>query len=222
MTQKRKSRNERTDSYNKNIATEARTGIDRFQPPAKRHQMTVICYRDLLSALSDALLLRILAFLDERNTLVLSRVSKRFGRITSNSQLWQLHYYHRFILPRAHSIPGFLIASTREFENIHGGGQKYIRADRGSRRQEPAQGSKGIAMTNCPAGAVDWKEQFILRHGWARKRGGQSKIQARNIVQGVTATEWQPLNKVMNRLFLPYIERTMVSVVPNEMTNEAS
>ncbi|EQL02906.1 F-box domain containing protein [Ophiocordyceps sinensis CO18] len=72
--------------------------------PAKRHRVSS---RDVLSTLSDELVVRILSFMEECVLLAISPVSRRFHRIASDSQLWRRHYYRRFILPRAHRIPGF-------------------------------------------------------------------------------------------------------------------
>ncbi|KAK4171282.1 hypothetical protein QBC36DRAFT_99993 [Triangularia setosa] len=63
--------------------------------------------RDLISPLSDELLLRILSFLSLKQLLGVSPVSHRFYTLACDSQLWKSLYYRRFILPRARLIPGF-------------------------------------------------------------------------------------------------------------------
>ena len=110
-------------------------------PPAKRR-------RDIFSTLSDELLVRVLSYMDERTLLAIAPVSRRFHRVTADSQLWRPHYYRRFILPRAHRIPGF-------------------------RRRRPHKSAP-------PDEAVDWKQQYRLRHNWARGRCAVDEVPVRH------------------------------------------
>ncbi len=62
---------------------------------------------DLLTGLSDELLVRILSFLSLDHLLAVAPVSRRLSRLAADSQLWKSLYYGRFVLPRAMRIPGF-------------------------------------------------------------------------------------------------------------------
>ncbi|KAI9163716.1 hypothetical protein HJFPF1_05338 [Paramyrothecium foliicola] len=123
---------------------------------------------DVISTLSDELLVRILSFMDEKTLLDISSVSRRFNRITADSQLWRPHFYRRFILPRAHRIPGFRTGATTTSTRLHYSRNASIWADGGFGRRgglvDPADTSMNFAD------AVDWKKQYKLRHNWARGR----------------------------------------------------
>ncbi|OAQ58828.1 F-box domain-containing protein [Pochonia chlamydosporia 170] len=157
--------------------------------------------RDIISALSDELLIRVLSFLDEKALLGISSVSKRFNRITADSQLWRPHYYRRFILPRAHMIPGFRTGSTRSSSKLRYSASKTIWADGGwGRRGGFVAGQSEIVNTTGPQESVDWKKQYKLRDNWARGRCAVEEVQVRDIERDTPAAEWQTLVKVVDGL----------------------
>ncbi|KAK4224928.1 F-box only protein 15 [Podospora fimiseda] len=94
--------------------------------------------KDLLSHLSDEILLRILSFLSPPYLLALAPVSHRFYTLTSDSHLWKALYYNNFVLPRALRIPGFR----------DGGFARGFIGEEG-----------GVIM--------DWKKHYKVRHKWA-------------------------------------------------------
>ncbi|PHH73141.1 hypothetical protein CDD82_5627 [Ophiocordyceps australis] len=112
---------------------EARTKRRRASGADHGHHAT-----DPLSRLSDELVLRVLSFLDERGLVEVSPVSRRLHRITSDSQLWKAHFYHRFIKPRTRGTHGM--------------------AGRASAK----------TWWRRTSDAVDWKRQYRLRHNWQR------------------------------------------------------
>ncbi|KAL2150112.1 hypothetical protein VTH82DRAFT_7788 [Thermothelomyces myriococcoides] len=138
--------------------------------------------RDLLSPLSDELLLRILSFLPLRHLLAVAPVSRRFYRLSSDSQLWKALYYARFVLPRAMRIPGF----RRDVSGNGGGGGGHKLHYAGWGRGVSSR--PGLLGTGTGAGTwteaeqeeqqqqqhstkwqrVDWKRQYKIRHNWAR------------------------------------------------------
>ncbi|TWU71349.1 hypothetical protein ED733_002840 [Metarhizium rileyi] len=155
---------------------------------------------DNTSTLSDELLIRILSFLDEKTLLSVSPVSRRFNRISSDSQLWRPHYYHRFILPRAHMIPGFRTGSTRSSSKLRYSTAKTIWADGGwGRRGSFVSEAKETAST-APREFVDWKMQYKLRHNWARGTCAVDEVQVRGIERDTPAAEWQTMVKVVDGL----------------------
>ncbi|KAI1825854.1 hypothetical protein F4861DRAFT_154252 [Xylaria intraflava] len=130
---------------------------------------------DLLSPLSDELLVRILSFLPLHDLLNLSPVSGRFYHLSGDSQIWKRLYYLRFVLPRALRLPGFQNASARD------GKLQYS-----SRQAIWADGRKGgwvDARSEDSNQGYNWKRQYKLRHNWARGKcaleelplGGESR-----------------------------------------------
>ncbi|KAL8383679.1 hypothetical protein RB595_010738 [Gaeumannomyces hyphopodioides] len=153
---------------------------------------TIPDQRDRISALSDELLVRILASLDVPQLLDLSLVSRRFGRLACDSQLWKAHYYARFVLPRALRIPGFRgarPAQQQQEHKLHYAGRRalwadgrrggivsnhhqYHRADaqqheQGQRSPKPLTAGEAYdeAAVLKP---VDWMRQFRTRHNWSK------------------------------------------------------
>ncbi|KAF4119457.1 hypothetical protein GMORB2_4722 [Geosmithia morbida] len=115
--------------------------------------------RDTISTLPAEILVRILSFLGETTLLEISTVSRLFHRVTADQHLWRLHYYRRFILPRAHLIPGFRKGAVRN-------GSSYS-SSRAS-RPEP---------TSRSGDSVDWKQSYKLLHNWARGRCDVEELQ---------------------------------------------
>ena len=169
------------------------------QPAAKRHQFAVIRNNDLIFRLSDDLLLLIASFLDEKGMLKLSLVSKRFNRITSDSWLWQLHYFYRFILPRAGSIPGFLVSSTISQQRHPSG---YACAHGNLRQREVSvEKLEATTLTSNIVEAVDWEKQYKLRLHWDRIRYIADEARFDNKESNnKQPTQWQPVAKLVSRM----------------------
>lgn len=168
-----------------------------LEPVAKR--LRTIAH-DIISTLSDELLIRILSFLDEKTLLGTSPVCRRFNRITSDSQLWRPHYYRRFILPRAHMIPGFRTGSTRSSSKLRYSTGKSIWADGGWGRRGGFVGEPVEPAVTRPQDSVDWKKQYKLRHNWARGRCAVQEVQVRDVERDTPAAEWQTMVKVVDGL----------------------
>ncbi|OLN94065.1 F-box protein dre-1 [Colletotrichum chlorophyti] len=124
---------------------------------------------DILSSLSDELLVRILSFLPTSNLLGIAPVSRRFHRLSSDSQLWRTLYYHRFVLPRALRIPGFRDGTARESTRVQYSARRTVWADGGWGRR----GGSGES--------VDWKRQYKLRHNWARGKATVEELKVGDI-----------------------------------------
>ncbi|KAI0599506.1 hypothetical protein F4775DRAFT_113183 [Biscogniauxia sp. FL1348] len=116
---------------------------------------------DLLSPLSDELLVRILSYLPLSDLLNIAPVSDRFYHISGDSQIWKRLYYSRFVLPRALRIPGFRDGSAREGK-LHYSSRKAIWAD--GRRG----GWIDMRSGTEDEGSRNWKRQYKLRHNWSR------------------------------------------------------
>ncbi|KAK1968656.1 F-box domain-containing protein [Colletotrichum sublineola] len=131
---------------------------------SKIENKPVFAGEDLISLLSDELLLRILSFLPLSNLLGIAPVSRRFHRLSSDSQLWRTLYYHRFVLPRALRIPGFRNGSARESTRVHYSARRTVWAD------------GGWGRTGGSGEFVDWKRQYKLRHNWASGKASVEEL----------------------------------------------
>ncbi|KAK1765080.1 hypothetical protein QBC33DRAFT_561364 [Phialemonium atrogriseum] len=142
---------------------------------------------DLLSALSDELLVRILSLLSLPHLLAVAPVSRRLHSLAADSQLWKALYYARFVLPRAMRIPGFRAARDASSgggggavgggasggHKLHYSGRRALWADgrRGglvARESAGGQGGEGLWGRDAQHDRVNWKRQYKLRHNWAR------------------------------------------------------
>lgn len=116
--------------------------------------------RDLISSLPAELLVRIFSYCSETELLAVAPVSRPFQRVASDGQLWRLHYLRRFILPRAHQIPGFKKDKARRSLTISDGVRDGLK--RGEERN--------------PGDGVDWMKNYKLLHNWARGRCGVDEV----------------------------------------------
>ncbi|EPE06959.1 f-box domain-containing protein [Ophiostoma piceae UAMH 11346] len=119
-----------------------------------------VLYVDYLSSLSDELLIRILAYLSLPSFLSLAPVSRRFHRLSDDSQLWKAIYYDRFVLPRAMRIPGFrggTLTSTPRTKDS-------VLPDTTGKDELPSPTTANLRRNRV----LSWKQQYKLRHNWAR------------------------------------------------------
>ncbi|KAG6026839.1 hypothetical protein E4U19_002376 [Claviceps sp. Clav32 group G5] len=137
--------------------------------------------------LSDELLMRIFSFLDEKTLLAISPVCRRFNRIASDSHLWRLHYYLRFILPRACRIPGFRTGSTRNSSKLRYSADRFIWADGGWGRRGGFVATSAEGQSAVHQDSVDWKKQYRLRDNWARGHCAVEEVQVRCVEQDAAA-----------------------------------
>jgi hypothetical protein len=140
---------------------------------------------DLLSPLSDELLVRILINLSLPHLLNVAPVSRRFHRLAQDSQIWKCLYYSRFVLPRALRIPGFRDGSAR-------GGKLHF----SSRRAIWADGRRGgwVDMRSEPElrETRDWKRQYKLRHNWSK---GKCAVEELRVGEDVAAAASMELHE---------------------------
>ena len=142
---------------------------------------------DLISPLSDELLVRVLTFLALPDVLNIAAVSRRFYELSGDSQVWKRLYYARFVLPRALRIPGFRDGSAREGK-LHYSSRKAIWAD----------GRRGgwVDMRSDDENRHDesrtWKRQYKLRHNWAR---GKCAVEELNIGNHTTVASQIPADQ---------------------------
>ena len=152
--------------------------------------------RDLLTPLSDELLLRILSFLPLHHLLGIAPVSRRFYTLSADSQLWKALYYARFVLPRAMRIPGFrdaggsssaaiaaAAAAPSGGHRLHYSGRRTLWADgrRGGVVASTRREGEGEDVPRRAEG-VNWKRQYKIRHNWSR---GKCAVEELRIGGGV-------------------------------------
>ena len=125
--------------------------------------------RNYMSTISDELLIRILSFFSIEELLSLSRASKHFHNLTGDSQLWRPLFYHRFILPRAHLIPGFRRSAARRNYKIRLAGKQNVWADGGFGRRGCGLVDPSDESLNIPE-RVDWRQAYKLRLNWEHGR----------------------------------------------------
>ncbi|KAF7545791.1 hypothetical protein G7Z17_g8899 [Cylindrodendrum hubeiense] len=147
--------------------------------------------RDIISTLSDELLVRILSFLSDTTLLDLAPVSRRLRRLAADSQLWRAHYYTRFVLPRALRIPGFRVGAGASSGSPSNRGPKLQYSTRRAVRADGGWGRRGglvDVQDKIPAergGSIDWKRQYKLRHNWARGKCAVEEVSVRDASEGV-------------------------------------
>jgi len=93
--------------------------------------------------------------------LMVSRVSKKLGRLAVDSELWKAAYYKQFVLPRAARIPGLKDTRTAS---------EHLRySSKLSKWLED-----GHLIKNGPS--TNWKQQYRLRHNWCQGQCTVSEI----------------------------------------------
>ena len=107
---------------------------------------------DLLSDLSDELLIRILHNLPIDALLQCQRLSHRFYLLAGDSQIWKNLYYNRFVLPRALRIPGM---KTAPDEALHFSSRRSKWLD------------DNTLLNRAEGKETNWKRQYKLRHNWS-------------------------------------------------------
>ncbi|KAH9883074.1 hypothetical protein J1614_000442 [Plenodomus biglobosus] len=115
---------------------------------------------DRLSRLSDELLVRILSFVSVPCLLLCQRISKKFNRLSTDSELWKAAYYRTFVLPRASRIPG--IKNPANPNQLH-----Y------SSRLSKWLGDSYLVKDGV---RTHWRQQYRLRHNWTQGQCAVSEI----------------------------------------------
>ena len=204
------------DRQNGSMPPPKRRRVDTPVPSTNRPDTPARSGRDLLSPLSDELLIRILSFLPLQHLLAVAPVSHRFYHLSGDSQLWKALYYARFVLPRAMRIPGFRenIAGTGSGHKLHYSGRRKLWADgrRGGLVSDEDEGKKHSTKPKKDLGLglglgeeekaeilprnerINWKRQYKIRYNWSR---GKCAVEELKIGEPGTEAEEQPGNKVL-------------------------
>ncbi|RYP22635.1 hypothetical protein DL767_008996 [Monosporascus sp. MG133] len=160
---------------------------DTISTKRRRHHISP----DLLSPLSDELLIRVLTFLALPDVLSITSVSRRFYHLSADSQIWKRLYYSRFVLPRALRIPGFRDGSARE-------GKLYY----SSRKAVWADGRRGgwVDMRSDDRAHDEsrtWKRQYKLRHNWSK---GKCAVEELRVGCDSMASQIDPPHKMLVKI----------------------
>lgn len=174
--------------------------------PAKRHRAEAESSerppRDIISALSDELLVRVLSYFGVRELLDISLTSKRFHRLTSDSQLWRAHYWRRFVRPRAALIPGSKSDAKSKSgpapaHKLNFDGQRFIYADGGFGRNGGLVDPRDTSH-NTPA--TDWKATYKMKDNWERGRCYVDELQLGDQFQWANSPERRSFAKFVDGL----------------------
>lgn len=171
---------------------------------------------DLLSPLSDELLIRVLSYLPIQDLVFsVAPVSRRFHRLADDSQLWKALYYTRFVLPRAMRIPGFRanqqtaqgLQDGRDGHKLHYSGRRRLWADgrSGGVIRDPERNRSRLGLEEygedeedpqekTAFDPVDWKRQYKIRHNWSR---GKCAVEELRVAEGGVESGRKVLVKVV-------------------------
>lgn len=89
-----------------------------------------------------------------------SRISNKYSRLATDSELWKAAYYRTFVLPRASRIPG--IKNPGAHNRLHYSSRLSRWLDDGALVEHGAN--------------TKWKQQYRLRHNWSRGKCAVSEI----------------------------------------------
>lgn len=126
-----------------------------LERPAKRARPLTI---DRLSNISDELLLRVLSHLTLPELNLIRTVSRKFDRVSGDSQLWKGLYYDRFVRPRVARLPGIDPSSV----NL----PYSSKFSRWPEDEVLAKSDKGR----------DWKYEYKRMHNWSKGTCAVSEI----------------------------------------------
>ncbi|KFY26074.1 hypothetical protein V493_04283 [Pseudogymnoascus sp. VKM F-4281 (FW-2241)] len=111
---------------------------------------------DMISCLSDEILIRILQFLPLTTVLLCHGVSKRWLALSTDGEVWRSLYWNQFIRPGIRKRGGKDV--NKEDYWVKQQKSKHQRSF------DPALG-RGEKPT---ASRIDWKAKYRLRHNWSR------------------------------------------------------
>ncbi|PLB45357.1 F-box domain protein [Aspergillus steynii IBT 23096] len=126
---------------------------DIHHPARKRIHMARVEKTDLISTLSDELLLQILSFLPTTTLLLCQRLSRRFYALAGDSELWKRQYYSQWVWPRTRRT------TNRRCAGLSSSNFNYT--PKVSTWLDHGHLARGSAVTN-------WKRQYRLQHNWSR------------------------------------------------------
>lgn len=179
---------------------DAQHGSRALVQPPKRHRAAPASAappsRDILSTLSDELLLRVLSYFGVRELLDISLTSQRFHRLASDSQLWRAHYWRRFVRPRAALIPPSKSSSGAPHK-LNFDGNRFIYADGGFGRNS---GLVDPSDTSRNAPATDWKAVYKMKDNWERGRCYVDELQLGDEVEWASSPERRTFAKFVDGL----------------------
>lgn len=113
---------------------------------------------DMLSLLSDEILIRILKHLPVETVLLCQSISKRWGALSTDGEVWRSLFWTRFVQPNLKKKGFKYTIENRE--------EKWINEQK-KKRQEGIYTSLGQdAKDKAPR--IDWKARYRLRHNWSR------------------------------------------------------
>ncbi|OBT70332.1 hypothetical protein VE03_00346 [Pseudogymnoascus sp. 23342-1-I1] len=134
---------------------------------------------DMISSLSDEVLIRILQFLPVTTVLLCHGVSKRWLALSTDGEVWRNLYWDQFVRP-----------SIRKRNGKDANKEDYWVKQQKTKHQktfDPTRGHSGEEPT--VSSRVDWKAKYRLRHNWSR---GSADVREIGLVEDGQDTDIHP------------------------------
>lgn len=111
---------------------------------------------DMISCLSDEVLIRILQFLPVATVLLCHGVSKRWLALSTDGEVWRSLYWDQFVRP-----------SIRKRGGKDANKEDYWVQQQKTKHQKSLDPTRGPGE-EYTASRIDWKAKYRLRHNWSR------------------------------------------------------
>lgn len=135
-------------------------GFDELESKKRRllPRVGAICKADgdMISCLSDEILIRILQSLPVTTVLLCHSVSKRWLALSTDGEVWRSLYWDRFVRP-----------SIRKRDGKDANKEDYWVKQQKTKHQKSLDPARGH-IEKSTASRIDWKAKYRLRHNWSR------------------------------------------------------
>jgi hypothetical protein len=111
---------------------------------------------DMISCLSDEILIRILQFLPVTTVLLCHGVSKRWLALSTDGEVWRSLYWDRFVRP-----------SVRKRDGKDANKEDYWVKQQKTKHQKSLDPTGGH-VEKPTVSRIDWKAKYRLKHNWSR------------------------------------------------------
>ncbi|KFY47308.1 hypothetical protein V494_00063 [Pseudogymnoascus sp. VKM F-4513 (FW-928)] len=133
--------------------------------------------RDIISSLSDEVLIRILQFLPVATVLLCHGVSKRWLALSTDGEVWRSLYWDQFVRPGIRK---------RDWKDINR--EDYWIKQQKTKHQKSFDPTKSNSEKPT-APRIDWKARYRLRHNWSR---GSADVREIGLAEDGRETETRP------------------------------
>lgn len=112
---------------------------------------------DMISCLSDEILIRILQFLPVTTILLCHGVSKRWLALSTDGEVWRSLYWDQFVRP-----------SIRKRNGKDANKEDYWVKQQKTKHRKSFDPTRGHGEASTAPSRIDWKAKYRLRHNWSR------------------------------------------------------